>query len=86
MSVPSLEHIALHSINEQQAGNDESWIDVLDARVKKRKLDETSIEEEIESLKQSLDAKKKVLATIKREVKALTIAKEAVGVSEGLSE
>ena len=53
--------------------------------MKKRKLDETSIEEEIESLKQSLDAKKKVLATIKREVKALTIAKEAVGGSEGQS-
>ena len=31
-------------------------------------------------VKQSLDAKKKVLATIKREVKALTIAKEAVRV------
>ena len=70
-SVPSLDELALASINEQQVSHHDSWIKVLDARKKKRKLDERAIEEELATMKQSMDAKKGELAKIKKELKAL---------------
>ena len=70
-SVPNLDEFALASINEQQASNNDAWIKVLDARKKKKKLDERAIEEELATMKQSMDAKKRELAKIKKELKAL---------------
>ena len=73
-SVPNLDEFALASINEQQASNNDAWIKVLDARKKKRKLDERAIEEELATMKESMDAKKGELANIKKELKALEAA------------
>ena len=70
-SVPNLDEFALASINEQQASNNDAWIKVLDARKKKKKLDERAIEEELATMKESMDAKKGELANIKKELKAL---------------
>ena len=70
-SVPNLDEFALASINEQQASNNDAWIKVLDARKKKKKLDERAIEEELATMKESMDAKKGELAKIKKELKAL---------------
>ena len=73
-SVPDLDELALASINEQQASNNDAWIKVLDARKKKKKLDERAIEEELATMKQSIAAKKGELANIKKELKALEAA------------
>ena len=73
-SVPNLDEFALASINEQQASNNDAWIKVLDARKKKKKLDERAIEEELATMKESMDAKKGKLANIKKELKALEAA------------
>ena len=73
-SVPDLDELALASINEQQASNNDAWIKVLDARKKKKKLDERAIEEELATMKESMDAKKGELANIKKELKALKAA------------
>ena len=73
-SVPDLDELALASINEQQASNNDAWIKVLDARKKKKKLDERAIEEELATMKESMDAKKGELANIKKELKALEAA------------
>ena len=73
-SVPNLDEFALASINEQQASNNDAWIKVLDARKKKKKLDERAIEEELATMKESMDAKKGELANIKKELKALEAA------------
>ena len=73
-SVPNLDEFALASINEQQASNNDAWIKVLDARKKKEKLDERAIEEELATMKESMDAKKGELANIKKELKALEAA------------
>ena len=73
-SVPNLDDFALASINEQQASNNDAWIKVLDARKKKKKLDERAIEEELATMKESMDAKKGELANIKKELKALEAA------------
>ena len=73
-SVPNLDEFALASINEQRASNNDAWIKVLDARKKKKKLDERAIEEELATMKESMDAKKGELANIKKELKALEAA------------
>ena len=73
-SAPNLDEFALASINEQQASNNDAWIKVLDARKKKKKLDERAIEEELATMKESMDAKKGELANIKKELKALEAA------------
>ena len=73
-SVPNLDEFALASINEQQASNNDAWIKVLDARTKKKKLDERAIEEELATMKESMEAKKRELANIKKELKALEAA------------
>ncbi len=69
--MPDLDELALASINEQLVSHHDSWIKVLDARKKKRKLDERAIKEELATMKRRMDAKKKELADVKKELKAL---------------
>ena len=78
MSVPSLDELALASINEQQASDNTCWLKVISARKRIRENDLGASEEELKSLKKKADAIKHDITAAKKELKALNDAHKAV--------